>query len=99
MFENDIEITNQLKIQHELRMFYQQLFTKTICNANSKIVSFLDNASLPVVNNDLFNLCENDLTEDELLIYLKSMQNNKTPGNDGLTKEFYETFWNEIKYV
>ena len=27
------------------------------------------------------------------------MQNNKAPGNDGLTKEFYETFWNEIKYV
>ena len=27
------------------------------------------------------------------------MRNNKTPGNDGLTKEFYETFWNEIKYV
>ena len=27
------------------------------------------------------------------------MQNNKTPGNDRLTKEFHETFWNEIKYV
>ena len=27
------------------------------------------------------------------------MQNIKAPGNDGLTKEFYETFWNEIKYV
>ena len=80
-------------------MFYEQLFKKTICNANSKIVSFLDNISLPVINNDFFNLCENDLTEDELLISLKSMQNNKTPGNDGLTKEFYETFWNEIKYV
>ena len=46
-----------------------------------------------------FNLCENDLTEDELLITLKSMQNNKTPVNDGLTKEFYEAFWNEIKHV
>ena len=33
------------------------------------------------------------------LISLKSIQNNKTPGNDGLTKEFYETFWNEIKHV
>ena len=25
------------------------------------------------------------------------MQNNISPGNDGLTKEFYKTFWNEIK--
>ena len=98
IIKDHIEITDQLKIQHELRMFYEQLFKKTICNANSKIVSFLDNISLPVINNDFFNLCENDLTEDELLISLKSMQNNKTPGNDGLTKEFYENFWNEIKY-
>ena len=28
---------------------------------------------------------------------MKSMKNNKTPGNNGLTKEFYETFWNELK--
>ena len=42
-------------------------------------------------------MCENDLTENELLIALKSMQNNKTPGNDGLMEEFYETFLNEIK--
>ena len=65
----------------------------------SKIVFLLDNISLPVINNDFFNLCENHLTEDELFISLKSMQNKKTPGNDGLTKEFYESFWNEIKYV
>ena len=25
------------------------------------------------------------------------MTNNKTPGNDGLTKEFFETFWDEVK--
>ena len=77
-------------------MFYDQLFKKAICNANSKIDSFLDNISLPVIN-DFFDLSENDLTQDELLIFLKSMKNNKTPGNDGLTKEFYQTFWNEIK--
>ena len=28
---------------------------------------------------------------------LKSMQNEKSPVNDGLTKESYETFWNELK--
>ena len=53
---------------------------------------FLDRISLPVINNDFFDLRENDLTEDENLISLKSIQNNKTTGNDGLTKEFYETF-------
>ena len=25
------------------------------------------------------------------------MENNKSPGNDGLTKEFYVTFWSELK--
>ena len=25
------------------------------------------------------------------------MQNNKSPGNDGLSKKFYETFWEEVK--
>ena len=28
---------------------------------------------------------------------MKSMTNNKTPGNDGLTKKFFETFWDEVK--
>ena len=25
------------------------------------------------------------------------MDNNKSPGNDGLSKEFYECFWDEVK--
>ena len=28
---------------------------------------------------------------------MKSFSNNKSPGNDGLTKNFYETFWEEQK--
>ena len=28
---------------------------------------------------------------------LKSFSNNKKPGNDGLTKEFYEAIWSELK--
>ena len=98
MIKNDIEITDQLKIQHELRMFYEMWFKRNICTANYKIVSFLDNNTLPVINDDFFNLCENDLTKDELVISLKYMQNNKIPGNGGLMKDFYETFWNETKY-
>ena len=28
---------------------------------------------------------------------MKSMKNDKSPGNNGLTKEFYVTFWDDIK--
>ena len=27
------------------------------------------------------------------------MPNNKSPGNDGLTKEFFLTFWDDIKHI
>ena len=27
------------------------------------------------------------------------MQKGKSPSNEGLTKEFYETFWNELKEI
>ena len=26
------------------------------------------------------------------------MPNGKSPGNDGLTKEFYEDFWEDLKF-
>ena len=44
-------------------------------------------------NNDQINLCE----KDYLYSAIKNKQNNKSHGDDGLTKDFYEGFWNEIK--
>ena len=32
-----------------------------------------------------------------MLKSLKCMEDNESPGNDGLSKEFYESFWDEIK--
>ena len=47
----------------------------------------------------IYTLREAEITEDNLLVALKSMPNYKTPGNNGLPKEFYETFWEDIKNV
>ena len=40
--------------------------------------------------------CEAEITEDNL-VALKNIPNNKTPGNDSQSKEFYETLWEGIK--
>ena len=51
----------------------------------------------PKLNFEDARIYKGDLNELELLKALKPMQKNKSPGNDWLTKEFYETFLNEIK--
>ena len=37
------------------------------------------------------------LTEKECFEALKEMKNNKSPGSDGITTEFYKIFWTTIK--
>ena len=37
-------------------------------------------------------LCEKDITTDEIQKAISTFENNKSPGNDGLTGEFYKTF-------
>ena len=49
------------------------------------------------LNNVDKQLCEGVLTENECLMELKDMKNNKSPGSDGLATEFYKIFWNDLK--
>ena len=61
--------------------------------------NFFSDVNIPKLSENQVKLCEENLTEKDLYNSLKSMQSNKSPGNDGLTKEFYETFWTELKEI
>ena len=37
--------------------------------------------------------------EKDIYESIKSFDNNKSPGNDGLTKEFYQRFWQDVKDI
>ena len=90
-------ITDQNKIQNELLFFYETLFRNTSANTSEDCKSFLNEVFVPKLNYEDARFCERDFNKLELLKALKSTENNKSPENDGLTKEFYETFWNESK--
>ena len=55
--------------------------------------TLLESTTLP----DQKVVCDNDLTDKKLFDALKGTPNNKSPGNDGLTKDFYEKFCDELR--
>ena len=94
---DDTEVTDQTCILNHTKDFYEALFKKREQKTTAKIKDFLNVIDVPKLSEDQVKLCEEDLTEKDLYKSLRSMQNDKSPGNDGLTKEFYETFWDDLK--
>lgn len=94
---NEHELKEKEKINNELHQFYQNLFSKNINNSQEKIVNYLNNTDTSKLSNEQREQCEGKLRESEVREALSKMENNKLPGNNGLTKEFYEALWLEIK--
>ena len=51
------------------------------------------------ISNGHFNFCEVEISLDEIIKCIHSEANNKSPGNDGPTAEFYKLFSNELTPV
>ena len=94
---NQDEITDQDEINKQIFSFYQSLFSRQVQVQTDKIDAYLDNIPLPKLTNEQTLSCEGIISEDEVFMSLKSVENNKSPGNDGLSKECYEYVFNEIK--
>ena len=96
---DDKEITDQTHILEHIREFYETLF-KTGEQKNAiEMETFFSDDDIPKFSEDQAKLCEENLTKKDFYNSLKRMQSDKSPGNDGLTKEVYETFWNELKEI
>ena len=94
---SDEIITDIKEIKKEMEIYYSELLqTKldtTLESESNKLFSdFVSGLDIPKVSDDENALLEKALTIEELKASLKSFQNNKTPGDDGLTKEFYEVW-------
>ena len=92
---NEISESPQV-ILSELEKFYTNLYSAEALIRNPQVVNtFLKD--LPKLTDEQSNSCEGMLTEAEIFRCLNSFSNNKSPGTDGLSSEWYKFFWEDIK--
>ena len=91
------EITDVSQIIKEQPNFYKSVYS-TNKNTSHRHEMFFDktNPFFNFLTEDDQQKCKGAFSKEEYLKALKNMKNNKTPGLDGFTSEFYQIFWNDV---
>ena len=89
--DEDKEVKNYNEVLDEIKSFYQNLFKKQVSNEPGTQM-FLEGLNLPKISNsERYYVTLEDWKEAML-----SMSDDKSLGNDGISREFYNYFWEEV---
>ena len=91
-------ITSQETILEEIVDYFKILYSdKSNAVDTSEMNEYLASIQLPSLSDEEAMSCEGVLSEAECREAVFSMKNNKSPGSDGLSAEFYKCFWDNVK--
>ncbi len=96
------KISEPKAILSEERNYFKTLYKSNINKNEYENLThikkkFLESDNIIKLNEIEKQSCEGILTEKECAKALKDFKNNKSPGTDGFTAEFYKFFWVDIK--
>ena len=94
--DSDKYISDPRKNSEELKNFYENLYRRTSVKTEVECFQHLEKLNTPTLTPDEQSLCEGKLILQECWEALTSMQNGKSPGNDGFMKEFYVALFGEL---
>ena len=94
--DNETFVYDQKDILTHTCCFYENLYKKVNLSDESVIDRELGNCDITTLTHDKMLKLEGVLTYDEVSLTLKNMKNDKSPGCDGFTANFFKTFWNRI---
>ena len=95
MKTNEQETSDPIEITRSLKKFYSSLYTRRSNKTEGECIAYLRNINIPK-RTDERNISEGKLSKMKIWNAFNSVGNNKNPGNDGLSKEFYVCFFQEI---
>lgn len=93
---NGKKITNERDILNETVDFFSKLYSSKEINIDI-INDYLNDTNTCTLSENDALMCEGLLTIEECTDAVKKLKNNKAPGSDGLTSEFYKCFWEDVK--
>ena len=89
----DILIKDQNLVERHIFNFYHRLYQHRQCHDDLvNVDDFLSEIDLKSVPNDYNAKQERPISTPEIAQYLKTLSNNKAPGNSGITGAFYKVF-------
>ncbi|KXJ11677.1 Transposon TX1 uncharacterized 149 kDa protein [Exaiptasia diaphana] len=88
---------NPLSKDYLYRLIIKVVTTDDVLHTSDSKLFFFAGLEVPTLDDEQRKRCEGFLSIEECYNALKQMKNSKTPGNDGLSKEFYTCMWDEIK--